>query len=409
MGSIVQIDKIPNNIRSLVKTGLGFALKKGILGQTPIDFVQIENSLSGGRTGAAVFVARYGISDKNNSDSKEESSGSTFIRVLKITLKDDCLSEKEGYVKTREILLDIFSEVEYYSQDEFTFQDKEYGILLYQDVGAVATSDLKGVTDFLTKKILKSNNSEEAEKFSRELSLLLQKEVFLGLKKGLYGRLQRKELNFLEFYGKKISLNVQDEIDKLKKIDRNLPNSSTIVDFFNFNSSYHQVNYIHGDLNPENILVWENERGFLNCKLIDFGEVVPKKKENFTPLFWDFSRLMGELILNFVEDTLLTSKDENKEIIVHIQEIDQFLIEFWSILEAFFQNDSSKLDNASSQIGFISRIYLSTLFDFINEAKSGIKDLRRAEVLQDYFFVKLAFCFFMQSFKEKILIRESSV
>ena len=156
------------------------------------------------------------------------------------------------------------------------------------------------------------------------------------------------------------------------------------------------MNFIHGDLNPENVLVWENERGFLNCKLIDFGEVIPKKRDNFTPLFWDFSRLLGEMILNFVEELLSesanSSNSEKKDKAANkdnsLKEIDHILNDFWTVVEAFFNNDTSKLENATTRIGFISRIYLPTLFDFINEARSGIRYLRRAEVLQDYFYTQ---------------------
>lgn len=147
-------------------------------------------------------------------------------------------------------------------------------------------------------------------------------------------------------------------------------------------------------MNPENVLVWENERGFLSCKLIDFGEVIPKKKDNFTPLFWDFSRLLGEMILNFVEETMDSVGDGRDRPL----QVDSILSEFWTVIQAFFQNDPSKLEKANPQIGFISWIYLSTLFDFINEAKSGMRDLRRTEVLQDYFYCQALFFFFFAKF-----------
>ena len=146
-------------------------------------------------------------------------------------------------------------------------------------------------------------------------------------------------------------------------------------------------------MNPENVLVWENERGFLSCKLIDFGEVMPKKNDNFTPLFWDFSRLLGEMILNFVEEIGIGKSDDVS--------VNSILNDFWSVIEAFFKNDPSKLENADKKIGFISRIYLSTLFDFLNEAKSGMKDLRRSEVMQDYFYCQILFLLFYSKFQRE--------
>ncbi len=399
MSSIKNIEKIPEEARDVVEAGLGAALKKKSLGKTKIDFIQIENSLSGGKTGAAVFVARYGVSGKT-----------TFVRVLKIAPKDVCESENEGYVKTRETLLDIFSQVEYYTEDEFihnvetglrpvstTISPETYGILLYQDVGTVAASDLKGIAKYFTSKVLKADNEhkpeakDETEKFSRELSLLMQKEVFLGLKKGLYGTVKRRDVNLSEIYGSKISSDkVKQGLAELQKIDSSLPDHATILEYFNINATYHEVNYVHGDLNPENALVWENERGYLSCKLIDFGEVIPKKKDNFTPLFWDYSRLLGEMILNFVEEVGEGEKS-----------ISRLLHDFWSVVEAFFKNDPSKLENANPKIEYISRIYLSTLFDFINEAKSGLKDLRRAEVMQDYFHCQILFFLFFAKFQKE--------
>lgn len=410
MSVITNIGKLPPDLIPLVEAGLSHALKRGSLGQTKIDFIQIENALSGGKTGAAVFVARYGTED------------SSFIRVLKIAPKESCHSENEGYVKTRETLLDIFSQVEYFPQDEFEYivtgeenkpvtenekHSSTFGILLYQDVGTIAASDLKGIARYLLARILKMKlDSEEAEKLARELSLLLQKEVFLSLKKGLYGSLQRKEVNLSEYYGDKISSEkVKLQLAAMKLLDNSIPDPETLVNIFNRKATYHQVNYIHGDLNNENVLVWENERGFLSCKVIDFGEVIPKKRDNFTPLFWDFCRLLGEMILNFVEETVLKTNTEDesdkKTDDVYLEEINKILEEFWTVVEAFFQNDPSKLKAANSHIGFISRIYLSTLFDFINEAKSGIKDLRRVEVMQDYFYCQILFFLFYAKFQRE--------
>jgi hypothetical protein len=277
MTQIINISKIPEEVRELVETGLGAALKKGRLGKTKIDYVQIENSLSGGKTGAVVFVARYGMGDvdtakparakKVTPSSVANGNISSFIRVLKIAPKDVCESENEGYVKTRETLLDIFSQIEYYTEDEFEYNRKEainrdstvekYGILLYQDVGTVAASDLKGIAAYFTHKIMNlSQDSGEGDRFAKELSLLLQKEVFLGLKKGLYGTIKRRDVNLSKFYGDKLtSTKVKQGLAELRKIDSTLPYQTTVLEYFNINATYHEVNYVHGDLNSENVLV----------------------------------------------------------------------------------------------------------------------------------------------------------
>lgn len=135
---------------------------------------------------------------------------------------------------------------------------------------------------------------------------------------------------------------------------------------------------------------------------------MPKKRDNFTPLFWDFSRLLGEMILNFVEELLA----EGSAIIV-----DQILNEFWSIVHSYFtgtyheNQESGKLGidahlaSLRKKIRFITHIYLSTLFDFINEAKSGLKDLRRAEVMQDYFYCQILFLFFYTKFQNEYVYK----
>ena len=229
MSKIKNIEKIPIEVRDIVEVGLGSALKKGTLGKMNIDFVQIENSLSGGKTGAVVLVARYGSTTLTN----QGQEATTFIRVLKIASKDICESENEGYVKTRETLLDIFSQIEYYTEDEFEYNSLKYGILLYQDVGAIATSDLKGVARFVTGKVLESGelSPEKIDKFAMDLSLLLQKEVFLSLKKGLYGSIKRKDINLFRIYGDKLNSNkVKNGFADLQKIDPSIPDLVKVLE-----------------------------------------------------------------------------------------------------------------------------------------------------------------------------------
>lgn len=69
--------------------------------------------------------------------------------------------------------------------------------------------------------------------------------------------------------------------------------------------------------------------------------------------------------------------------------------------EAFFQNDPSKLKNTDPHIGLIAWVYLSNLFDFIGEAKSGMRDLKRIEVLQDYFYCQALLFFFFAKFQNE--------
>ena len=71
---IKNLNKIPSTERNLVERGLSNALRKKKLGGIPIDFIQIENFLSGGKTGAVVFVASYGLDKAPENSSKSVKS-----------------------------------------------------------------------------------------------------------------------------------------------------------------------------------------------------------------------------------------------------------------------------------------------------------------------------------------------
>ena len=416
------LNYIPEISRALVEKGLESALKKGSLGGIPVNFIQIENSLSGGKTGAVVFVARYGyisntsISEDPKSPGMNRNENSSFIRVLKVARKEICLSENIGYEKTKETLLDIFSQVEYHAEDEFEFSlngsPTEFGILLYQDVGTVSAGDLRGIARYISFKLKDSDFSSKVfRKVSRELSLLLQKEVFLGLKKGLYGILKKRNLHLASVYGKKInSEKIQKELNELRAIDPSIPEFSDLVEIFNLVSFYYEVNNIHGDLNNENVLVWENERGFLSCKIIDFGEVIPKKKDGFTPLFWDFSRLFGELILNYIEESFGPWDTGNENSTRSMEKVNFLTDDIWYLLEGHFSGFDYSKSNKKETLHypehlnfykFIIDLYISTLFDFLNEAKSGILGLYQFDVLRDYFYCQILFFIFYIKFKNE--------
>ncbi|MCB1177321.1 MAG: hypothetical protein KDK36_07060, partial [Leptospiraceae bacterium] len=93
MVDIKYIEKIPEVVRELVREGLGSALKKGKFGRIEVDYFQIETFLSGGKTGAVVFLARFGKSlavkkrAKKKAIKSDSNQESTFIRVLKIATR----------------------------------------------------------------------------------------------------------------------------------------------------------------------------------------------------------------------------------------------------------------------------------------------------------------------------------
>ncbi|MCP5511018.1 MAG: hypothetical protein H7A24_04010 [Leptospiraceae bacterium] len=132
MAEILNIEKLSEKSRLIVETGLLAALKKGSLGGVSIDFIQIETSLSGGKTGAAVFVAKYGRKSSSTPEKNSEQDlhpieigKSEFIRVLKIASKEICLVELKGFLITQEKQLDLFSQVGYFPSDEFSVNGED--------------------------------------------------------------------------------------------------------------------------------------------------------------------------------------------------------------------------------------------------------------------------------------------
>ncbi|MCP5511017.1 MAG: hypothetical protein H7A24_04005 [Leptospiraceae bacterium] len=276
-----------------------------------------------------------------------------------------------------------------------------YGILLYQDVGTLAAGDLKGVARFLSGRIF--SGDQNSERFGRDLSLLLQKEVFYGLKRGVYGTVRKRELSFEEVYGIKLNDSVRRGIEEVRKVDPSIPEWSQIQKIFQTRSTYHQVAYIHGDLNPENVLVGDDERG-LRAKIIDFGEMMPKKKVGFTPLFWDFSRLLGEMILNYFEEMVTDEWSMGSESYLPFQKA---FCELETVLLRAFLNEGKVSDSEDPRIGVIAKIYLSTLFDFINEAKSAFMPPVSAEVFKDYFYCQILFLLFYAKFSGEIVYKRA--
>ncbi|MCP5513610.1 MAG: hypothetical protein H7A24_17105 [Leptospiraceae bacterium] len=400
---VQNLEKIPEPSRPMVQKALESCLQKGSLGGVPIDFLEIQTFLSGGKTGAVVLVAKYGTSGlhklkkktlpkKSKPPIESVSKGSEFVRVLKVAKQEVCLLEQEGFLITQEKQFDLFSQVDYVPGDEFEWAKERFGILLYQDVGTLSAGDLKGVAGFLTKQVF--SGRKESERFGKELSLLLQKEVFYGLKKGMYGSVRKKELNFSDVYGKKLSDSVRKGYEEVRKFDPELPDFRELGSFFQHKGTHHQVSFIHGDLNPENLLVWETELG-MKCKIIDFGEMIHKKQEGFTPLFWDFTRLLCEMILNYFEDMARNSDPSGKESTTYYQ---THFEEFKKVLHQSFGLEGKMHSSVDSKIGLIANFYLSCFYDFLKEAKSGLMPSYTTELIRDAFYSQICFLLFYSKF-----------
>ncbi|MCB1177301.1 MAG: hypothetical protein KDK36_06960, partial [Leptospiraceae bacterium] len=364
MENLKQLEIIPEKSRAIVEEGLSAILKRRRLGGYNLDYIQIENFLSGGKTGAIVFAASFGL--------KEKSLEGKYYRVLKIALGNICRNEKAGADLNEKLQLDTFSNLTYSSEDDFLFENpktgekENYGVLLYQDIGIASENKLQNFYSALSEA-MNNPNMGKAKRLCLNLSSQLQKEIFSGLKRSLYKLLKEEKVNLSEYYGDKFSRKVLEGITELQKIDSTIPDPKYLKSIFDETSIYHSVSYIHGDLHPENLLIWKLDDLSYRSKLIDFGEVIPKRMERFTPLFWDFSRLLGEVILNFIEDELNLSKPHDKNI-DFLKSIDGSLNRLWFIFDSIFSGDFNKLENVDFKFQLLGNIYFNTLFSFLYES-----------------------------------------
>lgn len=376
------LDKIPEAIRSNVRFGLEKALEKKKLGNVPIDFIQIEASLTGGNTGAAVLVGTYG----------EKGRSTKYTRVMKIAKRDVCKGELEGYQKTKGLQLDVFSRAELYPEDEFEISQENtvYGILLYQNVGSVAGTSIESLSKFVTRHIQNSNN--HGLDFYKELTPVLV-DVFQKLKKGLYLKINTiKNCDLSEKYGKKIK-NSLDTIQNYRNEDHTIPDPSYFEKIFQQIKPYHEVEHIHGDLNPDNILLWENQNYHrIECKLIDFGEVIPKIQENYTPIFWDFSRLFGSLFLDFSENIIKDNSLSTKE------KVDLALKEITGYLNEFLGKGTHHSKNV--EFKSLIQIYFYTLSGFFTDKYSDLV-IHNYLFYQDYLYCQIAYFIFFAKYKRE--------
>ncbi|MCB1192910.1 MAG: hypothetical protein H7A23_12000 [Leptospiraceae bacterium] len=395
--AVKQLEKIPNSVRHIVKKGLESAEEKGSLGNIPINYVQIENFLTGGYTGAIVFLATFGILDENPDNI------TSFVRVVKIARSDICEMEYQGFSVTREMALDVFSQLNYEKTDNFEITNHEnsekleYGILLYQDVGSVAGTKPKSLSEYIIDELFSDHNKD---KFSQKVSNFLKNEIFFKLKKSLYQPIQEVKVDYNKLYNQKIDEKVLNSIRELQKLDLSLPAPEKIREWFNQISFYYKSRkYIHGDLNPENVLIWEDENGYLKCKIIDFGEVVPKLNEKFTPIFWDFSRLFGGLLLDFAEEYyLLRLKKNTKQADINSLEVSNQLIDLiWSAIDNSIFDKKDEKKDVSNEIYYLVQIYLNTLSGFLNKTIHQSGELS-PKGLNDYLYNQIAFFLFFTKY-----------
>ena len=403
---ILGIEKIPENKREFVKEILISFLRFGRIGSIPMYKLKIDQVFSEGKTDSIVFAGSF------------ESNNLEGYRVIKITDEQSFQSEMKGYKIIALTSHDLFATLEPIKEEDLISLDggkKKYGILLYQAITGnnIANETLSSFSKYIYNKVLKEIvDTTSLYDYSDKIGRLLIRNIFLTLEKYLYKNIEIKTGKANDFYGKKLESKEEEiiqSIHQLKSISNNLPEYNNVIKFLNRNHTYYSAEYIHGDLNTENILLWYEE-GQIKSKIIDFGEIQKKKEENFTPLFWDYSRLLGELVINFAEQY---SQENNSENLENHELSEKTIDSIWKAFHYFLTceiKDSYRSDlNIDHKVMFIAHIYFKPLHFYLEEPSHQLPTGKKLDPflgLNDFFICQITFWIFYSRFKEPTELRK---
>ncbi len=273
--------------------------------------LEVLKILSRGYTKSITFLARFGQPDSTR-----------ISRVFKVDYLDNSLKEAMTVLRLdKTISAKFFCRIQNDPLQDY-WEDhnsgERYGIIEYEyagDMGGIETVDT--LQNFIFDNC-KKNPSSYNVNFSLELNKIFD-DVIQGLKTKVYQRQVHYNQNGRELYHRKIKHFNLDFVSRhLDQVPQDLkslfPDSpellfNTINNSLNLQLDVHYTSpFIHGDLNPTNILVYGGYDRHYGT-LIDFLEMENKKIEGFTPYFWDFARLEGELILSFYTNGCFTYND----------------------------------------------------------------------------------------------------
>ncbi len=268
---------------------------------------EVLKIFSRGYTKAITFLARFGQPNQER-----------VTRVFKVDYLENTL--KEAHAATwlaTTISANFFCRIKN-NPKNYHWQDpsgQDIGLIEYEYAGDMGTSEsVDTLMSYLFDQYKKS--SRDPITVSGDGLTKIFDDVVQGLKTKLYKRHKTYNVRVKDVYSNKLTHFTQESIEKLlynipphlKKLFPETPETlfKAIDLSLNFQLDTHYFSdYIHGDLNPTNILVY---RGYDRAygTLIDFLEMENKKTEGFTPYFWDFARLEGELALSFFTKTFIS-------------------------------------------------------------------------------------------------------
>lgn len=270
--------------------------------QPPIHF-EIEEDFSRIYSSAIVFLARYGEPGKKR-----------ISRIFKISNYYDILQEAISVLKLNHYTSSkFFCRVKNKVYEDYLYsQNKELGLIEYEYAGDMGES-ASLTTIYLHLLSYYNNIASVRTQLNPETLKAVFDDVTNGLKNHVYSFKSYSDINPRHYFSRKIK---HIDSDFIQSIIDDSPDSLKIPLKKNSEGLFTQIQNalnikiinlyiseeIHGDLNPSNFLVYSGlDRPY--GILIDFYEMEEKIKENFTPLFWDFARLEGELTLFLLKET----------------------------------------------------------------------------------------------------------
>ncbi len=338
-------------------------------------YLHIRESFSTGYTGSIVLSVEYGYNKPN-----EDSIDNTY-RVLKLGKKELLQIEYDGYINFDKKGSDFFCSVEKIDvNDDYEINQNSnhitYSILVYKDVKINSSAiSIKAISRYIIDHFFNAKiESYDPRPIGENLRDVLNK-LFTELKKKIYDAAIENNISYRDILKNKIKSSLTEEMFDKLNIEKyiNMPRKQFIDLITNLNEFY-IANYIHGDMNPNNVLLCIDKNGLdINTViLIDYGEVINKKNENFTFVFWDIGRLIGGIIQEFIIYLKKTTSFTWEEIYDNIDKIlskifnkmsNQEISGIWEylyyillrILEAFFarQDNSEQYNDTKSLNNFI--------------------------------------------------------
>lgn len=362
-------------------------------------FLKINRVFTRGNTGSAVISVSYGCD-------RDGSSLDHVFRVLKIGEASLLLQERDGFDRFNNKGSAYFSRLVHNTEDIVEIGNTVYTVLEYDDAQINSSAQsLKELSKYVIEYYYESKKGAgyDPNPIAENIGNVLYR-MFLDLKNKVYGagpcdpdhcvENDGTEMPLNEILYRKLDRSINDEIynalegETLTGITRN-ECLAHILD----SGPFYIANHIHGDMNPGNVLLCidVNGRDIDTCRLIDYGEVISKKNEGFTFVFWDIARLTGEFVLDFVDHVVKTDREVSWDTAVTAVS---------GVIKGIFgEGDEDDLAGIWDFLRHILFAVIESFFGLTGEISEHT--FRSNEALNDYLRFLMAFMFFFLKYKKE--------